>query len=65
MVCKYFTKHGLFKRLLGIEGYCSFYKLNIRQHITTGYQPYVYCKSTKGQTFDKCEVELRFGEKDQ
>ena len=63
MDCKYFIKSGFFKRLLGIQGYCSLNKTNIRQHITTSYQPYVCCKSTKGQTFDNCEVDLRFTEK--
>lgn len=64
MHCVYFERSKFLIRLIGIQGYCTFLKADIKKCTKVGYPPYICCKSSNGIVFDSCAVQLRMTTKD-
>jgi hypothetical protein len=63
MECKYFQKSKLLKRVSGIKGYCTLYKIDIKEHKRMCYYPYVCCKGINGEEVKCRDIELRCNDK--
>jgi hypothetical protein len=59
MECSYYRKAKFLKRFIGIQGYCTFHKIDIKICNKASYYPYICCKGAKGEEFNNCAVQLR------